>query len=139
MRIPTLVALGVVAAAALGPGPGAFAAATADRWVLTHDFDYVAGAGPCIDEPLHFVGTLTSALRVVETPSGNFLSAGHTHAHPTATGTVTGRTYQVVDIREITTNVDASGGRQGIGAWAFMVVGPGPGNNLRGADRALPR
>lgn len=105
------------------------AGAATERWVFTESFDYVTGSG-CGGESLHVVGTVTSALRVTETPTGKTLTSGHTNADMTATGTVTGDPYRIVDIREITTNVDGDGVRQGIGAWAFLIVGPGPGDNL---------
>jgi hypothetical protein len=128
MRIRLLLFIGLMLGAS-GVAPPAGAQATTERLVITEEYDYVTG-NPCSGEPIHVEGTLTSVLRTTTTPNGNVLTAGHTNVDMTGTGTLTGTTYQIVDIREITTNLDENGVRQSVGAWAYLVVGAGPDNNL---------
>ncbi len=124
----TVVSLFLVTFAALCIVAAASAQATTERIVFTETFDDVVSV-ECIGEPLEVTGTVTSALRSTVTPTGSLLTGGHTNADMTATGLISGDTYRVVDIREITTNI-GSEALQGIGAWAFLIVGPGAGNNL---------
>ena len=127
MRKATPVLLVVMLILAISASP-AGARAITRRVVLTNSFHYMFNA-QCIDEPLQVRGTVTSILRTTATPTSRLLSGGHTHADMTATGLVTGDIYRIVDIREITTNLQGAGS-QDIGAWAYLIVGPGPNNNL---------
>jgi hypothetical protein len=128
MRKPVLLSL-IAMLALLAFPSSAGAQATTDRSVITEAFDFTLPSSECIGEPLHVQGELTSALRVTTPPTGVLLTSGHTHADMTATGLITGDTYRIVDIREITTNLHGVA-QQGTGAFAFLIVGPGPHNNL---------
>jgi hypothetical protein len=110
----------------------AAAAPAATGLVRTTDhFDEVTGAD-CIGESIHLEGDVTSVLRTVETSSGNLLTGGHTTADMTVVGVTTGTSYTLVDSRQITTNIlGATGqGYSGVGAWTWMLVSRGAGQNL---------
>jgi hypothetical protein len=83
----------------------------------------------CIPEPLLWTGSVTTVYHETETPSGVSYSAGHTTVDLTVTGTVTGDSYRVIDIRQIY-GVAPTGPRDSF-TYAFLVIGPGSGDNFQ--------
>jgi hypothetical protein len=53
-------------------------------------------------------------------------TGGHSNGHMTATGLVTGDTYQVIELREITTNLGSTS--EGTTSSRFLIIGSGPNN-----------
>jgi hypothetical protein len=119
--------------AGLGIAAPAAGEATVDRVVFTLQVDDVFPVQECTGEPVRVQGEVTSILRSTVDATGALRSGGHTEGHLIGTGLVTGDTYRVITIREITTNLAFEGEGAivvGTGAWAFLVVGPGPDNNF---------
>ena len=85
------------------------------------------GSDGCLPEPVVLEGTITIRLRTTVSPTGAQLTGGHTSGHLTATGLVSGDTYQVLDLRQVTTNLTSA--FEGITSSRFLVIG-GSNNNL---------
>jgi hypothetical protein len=127
MQMPARIFL-LLTLAALALASNAGAQATTTRVVFTEvATGGVVGSDGCLPEPVVLEGAITLRLRTTVTPTGAQLTGGHTSGHLTAIGLVTGDTYQVLDLRQVTTNLTSA--FEGITSTRFLVIG-GSNNNL---------